>query len=384
MRFFRRLPNESTRVGLSRRALLGAAMKDWQRTLATESNRILLGASCEPFTLSNWTPGDCRIDSNLLEVSCLSGPLIQEHFVHHWGPSGHESLGPFEQLVKARRVYRCANVLVDMDTAVPWTDNGWILGDAHKYPERISLTKFSSRWHQRATSTLSGLVIVAAVPDNYFHFVIEELPSLLHLTSNYPNATVYISSASPTWAQRILSDFGINYRVTSSTTVRCDTYLVTTKLAGTPSSLEIDLLRGVIGRAIPSKPTPRSAKLSKILISRRSYGRASPLETALTSESEKLGLTVIDPGTLGILEQADIFSKANLILGSGGAALTNMVWMPPSGRVVILGDSREGFGYSPYVRLWSQLADVSGHTHEIWNDDLASASGFLGQVADRI
>jgi capsular polysaccharide biosynthesis protein len=46
------------------------------------------------------------------------------------------------------------------------------------------------------------------------------------------------------------------------------------------------------------------------------------------------GIVVLDPATLSLPAQVELFSKVRILIGAHGAALANMVWMPPNSFVL--------------------------------------------------
>lgn len=66
--------------------------------------------------------------------------------------------------------------------------------------------------------------------------------------------------------------------------------------------------------------------------SRRRLLNQAPLRDALIDK----GFEVIDPEMMTLVEQVEAFANAGVIVGSTGAAFTNLLWVPEKSRVVIL------------------------------------------------
>lgn len=59
-------------------------------------------------------------------------------------------------------------------------------------------------------------------------------------------------------------------------------------------------------------------------------------EEAVVAALAPLGFESVRPETLSVREQVELFSQASSIVGSSGAAFTNMLFTPPGARVVVL------------------------------------------------
>ena len=67
------------------------------------------------------------------------------------------------------------------------------------------------------------------------------------------------------------------------------------------------------------------------------------------------GFEVVDPSTLTLPEQRELFSSAEIVVGASGAVMTNYLFMRPGSAVIAL-TSRQLFDYLPPATL----AQVSG------------------------
>ena len=62
-------------------------------------------------------------------------------------------------------------------------------------------------------------------------------------------------------------------------------------------------------------------------------GRNIANEDKLIACLSSLGFIVADPGSMSVQEQYDIFSRADVVVGSHGSAFVNMLFMKPSSHV---------------------------------------------------
>jgi len=86
-------------------------------------------------------------------------------------------------------------------------------------------------------------------------------------------------------------------------------------------------------------------------------GRRYLQEAELWPRLEKRGFVMLDPGTLSVQEQIDVFHNAEVIIAPHGAALTNITWSRPGVRVL------EMFaGTYVHLGLWT-IAEAIGGMH---------------------
>jgi capsular polysaccharide biosynthesis protein len=70
-----------------------------------------------------------------------------------------------------------------------------------------------------------------------------------------------------------------------------------------------------------------------LVVSRKGTPRSDNLiESAIVSQFPDSEL--VDPGDFSIAEQIQLFSEAKIVIGLHGGALTNVVWMDTSGKLV--------------------------------------------------
>lgn len=94
------------------------------------------------------------------------------------------------------------------------------------------------------------------------------------------------------------------------------------------------------------------------------------IESALTSN----GFKVIDPGVMSVEEQIEAFSNAEIIIGASGAAFANMMWCRPGTKVIIFYSHIRGKMY-PY---WDALARIANlDLHLLYGERAFKITGFF-------
>lgn len=100
----------------------------------------------------------------------------------------------------------------------------------------------------------------------------------------------------------------------------------------------------------------RRLYLSRAGTSRRRVQNEEAVAAALAT----LGFESVRPETLSVREQVELFSQARSIVGSSGAAFTNMLFAPPGAQVVVLQNQHLVAGGGDLY--FDALATACGHT----------------------
>ena len=221
----------------------------------------------------------------------------------------------------------------------------------------------------------AGIHLMGEHQANYFHWFVEILPRLygyLQLTgetdlpllvSDNLHGNLYdllaIVSGKGRAVKRLTN--GLGYRVRklvypADISRIFDVYdrppsLETTYL---PVGLLKELVRD-IRQALPG--TDRSgAGPRRLFVKRTSTYRTLLNEAEVETFLAGRGFMPVDPGRLSVSEQVELFSRADIVVGPSGAALTNIVWCAGGARVLVL-HADHPFKKYPY---WDALARVSG------------------------
>lgn len=208
-------------------------------------------------------------------------------------------------------------------------------------------------------------------PGNYFHFLIEWLPSLLFLVQNnllssnalvvsgilHPNMWLALQFVTQRQPLPIL-------QLRLFQAASCDRVIL-----APPSWHATELLSGAI--------TDSTYTASNVLLAREAFkpiwGNASTPRLKLfirrrggqrhltnADEAEQLaiaaGYTVIDPGVMGLKDQIDAFNAASHIIGPTGAWAANLLFARDDAKVTILYPSTG----ATEKNIWKMLGEVCG------------------------
>ena len=211
-------------------------------------------------------------------------------------------------------------------------------------------------------------------PYNYFHFLIEALPSFLSLVSaglvKHDSLIVTGVLHENMQAALQLALGGVHVPMLQLSTmqyVTCDTVI------GTPDSFQGAQLRGgglstfsynvanlaLLRHGFKSLWEPSNGRKGrKLFVVRPSRMRSLVNSDAISLVAIAAGYEVVDPGQMSFKEQVRLFSSASRICGPTGAWLGNLAFVPDGARVTVFLPDTVGSGPS----MWVGLGDAFGVT----------------------
>ena len=191
---------------------------------------------------------------------------------------------------------------------------------------------------------------------NYYHWFLDGLTRLIHLDSFPPCCRILIPRSLPPYARRSLELLGLADRVEESAEedLRIEHYWFAgpTMLSGCPDPAGVKWLR----EHLVTHSETDGARW--IYVERNAATRGCTNAIEVREWFSARGWEVVDPGTMTLDEQIDMFSKATAVAGIHGAAMTNLLWMPPCGKVIELMPSKRRNG------CYAALALVVGLEHQ--------------------
>ena len=174
---------------------------------------------------------------------------------------------------------------------------------------------------------------------NYYHFLYDSIARLGVLEAAAPDVRVdaYVVPHASRYQRQLLELAGIDADATLIQPERGMTVVAEQLLVPSNPNWALqappDSVAWLRDRLRPSRPSgsPRRLYLTRGTAPRtRRYCE----EEELMPELERRGFTVVDPGTLSVQEQIDIFADAEIIVAPHGAGLTNVTFSPPDVRVL--------------------------------------------------
>lgn len=169
--------------------------------------------------------------------------------------------------------------------------------------------------------------------DNYWHFLMDALPRLSMLNEIPDDVGILVHGPLAGWQKELLQLMGVWNRVRETTErrLRVENYyfLSPTAMTGTwnPSAVEF-LRKRLLSSVINARPETDGEPL-KIFIHRgSSWGRGVVNAKELCDFFAEQGWQIVEPETLSVKNQIQLFSQASAVCGLHGSALTNILWAP--------------------------------------------------------
>lgn len=276
---------------------------------------------------------------------------------HHWRfvagerasvPSRHVVEVPGGRLVGDVGATVTAGGVLDYATSGYFGIDGW-----HEHP--IFLRPTLGRIRHVDGTVLS--LTARGTATNYYHFVYDAIARFGIFEEALPHERVdaIVVPHRTRYQQQLLELAGIDgpfLQPEPGLTWSADRLLV----PSTPNQ-DLDAPRWVVEwlrRRLPA--TGGSAGPRRLYLSRgqQPHTRRYVEEQRLWPELERRGFVTLDPGTLSVQEQIDVFAGAEIVVGPHGAALTNITFCRPGTKVLEL------FTHSyVHLGLWT-IADAAG------------------------
>lgn len=213
--------------------------------------------------------------------------------------------------------------------------NAHVFIDSHPIQEAIGREKvsqptvLSKTWR---TPTLDSVPHVATGigAGNYYHWLLEDLPVVLRARKSLDSVVVLIPRDVPSFVLASLNSAGLDYRQVAGR-VRVPHLVVPTRGedAGWHRRSDIKLVRDSFSPLFSKVTTSR-----KIFVSRRFSNRSFDNEKELEDFLASQGFEIIYLERLPFPAQVELFSGANLVVGTHGAGLANIVFGNPGLRVI--------------------------------------------------
>jgi capsular polysaccharide biosynthesis protein/Tfp pilus assembly protein PilF len=265
--------------------------------------------------------------------------------------------------------------------------DGSILFDiaAHPDAERYDLVRGAVRYIDRRSALIhagsgpvreieAGLLLTGGASHNYYHWLLEfltrfqtiqSLPGLDELPLLVDRASMRVPQMAETLAivagsrrRRIALESGQPVRVGRLAIASPGAWLPHDLrdgllLEARDSIVDPDAIQFLRDRLTPADVDRERPGTRRIHLARSRVGRLRN-EKALAPVLAEFGFASVLPEDLSFANQARLFADADVIVAESGAALVNLIFAPPSARIVVLGADRWD------LTLFSQLAGALG------------------------
>jgi hypothetical protein len=198
------------------------------------------------------------------------------------------------------------------------------------------------RQAQRRSRNNLGKVLLADRPkffltigfENYYHFLLESLPKLLEVMQRLPHCLILIPHKRPRFVDSFLEQSGFDFITVEDGTWQISGLVCVGRDPYAPLVRdEVDLLMNqFLGPHELSAAEDR--KKLWLYVSRVGSTRSLGFEERLEQKLENKGFTVLRPHQLtDIYQNAELFQKAELVVGPHGAGLSNIVFCEKGTRI---------------------------------------------------
>lgn len=196
-------------------------------------------------------------------------------------------------------------------------------GSATKTPRRVQ------RWLP-VPKLKSEVILTGGSPQNYFHWLIEDLPAVIRGRELYPNAQVVVHPHSAKYVFETLDFLDIDF-IKSRKAYSPEKLVLAGRGhdSGWPHPDDVALLRRSFGASGTSQ-----SETSKIYVSRLGARRSLPGEKRFQDSLRGEGFQVLNLEDLPFRDQLTLFSSRLLLVGPHGAGLSNSVFMSPGSSVI--------------------------------------------------
>lgn len=264
-----------------------------------------------PFQSSKMTEGDVLVSPRVFNfVDSNSGSLNSFYF-------------------EARKLCTSLQAIVDLQSGVVLTASKEILPDSSSWGINFLLANRlpSKAFPKKLIPTHDNREEVLKLASvGYYHFLIEDLPSLLHLLRLFPDKEVIIAENSPRYLLNVVSELGLSFsEVKPLVKVPKVIYLSHQPCTGWPHPGDLALLREQFAYLAKNDKSAGA----KVYISRSRSSRSPKFEPKLESLLSRSNWQIVFAEDLDFREQVALMSSASIVMGAHGAGLANAVWMNP-------------------------------------------------------
>jgi capsular polysaccharide biosynthesis protein len=248
------------------------------------------------------------------------------------------------------------------------------MGDFSSMSVDYSMWRFTMR-PPKKVSTLGKGTYLFLGSNTYYHWLIEELPVYLRAVKEFPSATTLVHALAPIYVFDSLNLLNINYKVIQKCIQVEELVFVSKSATLQPDSGDTDVLRETYLPWIEN--TSSAGSEVKIYISRLNQGRFPQNELAIQELFTDYGFEILDLVGRSFKDQIELFSRANVVAGTHGAGLSNIVWSGPNTSVIEIIDWRHPKCFEVLAQIGSQRYFGIQNSGNEWTIDLENLNSTI-------
>lgn len=325
--------------------------------------RLLLG-----FNVSDMLAGDLGQIQELHEVKTqvksrrlLEGPILQKS-------RDFKDLNLVEA-TSTQFLFEFQNARVDVLTGLVVLDAGFVVDSTLAKWQKILYRGgigSSIKRTKNSKKRMAGIYMVLPHSPFYYHTLIDEIPNLIRISDEHPECrNVIVHELAPSWALELLDHFNF------------DIHLIGEKSLIVEKLFAVSAPRAIVRKNLDYLRRQINTTLQDIVVVSRKNAPRNDDEIEREIIDRVEGSILINPGDFTVDEQINIFSRARIIIGLHGGALTNCIWMDCSGAVIEI--FNHAYRTADYERLCIEL----GMTYRSVETENLSASE-VGLLVERL
>lgn len=285
--------------------------------------------------------------------------------------------------------------IYDIKDASIWTPDNLIYCSRGKLiAESTALSVYRLLWEVplpkfEARKCLSGQHVYMAINENYYHWLLEDLPVFITAHKLKPEAKIIAKKTQFRPALDFFEKFFPGRYALLDDNVRCESLVMAAKTGGMGAPHDHGVVHPkdvkIVREWFSDHMPPKTQERKKVYVSRVGRRRSPEGEEKLVNRLKAEGFEIFD-GSMGLFEQIEYFQDVEVLVGASGAALTNILWMAPGSKVVKLALNGERFHFFSDLAFY---CDVMFHNIDVpsgsWSDSTRASieaqlksMGFLG------
>jgi capsular polysaccharide biosynthesis protein len=252
---------------------------------------------------------------------------------------------------------------------------------------RIGSTAIIKKFDLESSDFSEGILLAGRNDDNYYHWLIETLPTALTLDASCEEGLPFIISSrvpqSGKQALRMVSKRKVIEidaskqsafkRLIISTSAAS---ILDTTIAGWSETIRLDGSALMKFRELLLSPAEHPKFEDKIFLKRTSNRRGLMNQSEIIQVAEQMGYSIYDPSELDFADQLNMFRFAKSIVGATGAVMANFIF--PSNNAKILGLTSSDNSTSALPAIMASIAGCSYFSLE--GNDETRASTHTGNL----
>ena len=255
-------------------------------------------------------------------------------------------------LAKSTTSITLEDVVIDLKSGHCFDENYSVIQESSNWPVS-DLTKGTIPRPIASPHTYSFDKVGVALPSNgFYHWLIEDLPSVVDLVEQKSHRKVFIYQNAPRYILDFLTIFEMDFQKFPRFSKFSNlTMPIRQQNVGQPNQNDISTLKKLF---LPK--LTRLNNLENVYISRIKSSRSPKFERELQSHLSEKGWRIAYLEELDLITQFNIFHNAKAIMGIHGAGLSGLIFADVKTPVI------EIYPVDRDIRCFENLVSATGHT----------------------